>query len=75
MLLLSMIKLCSIFVKNIFRLKKKTNNQITKKIKLYDLAKTTESWKNSNLDINAKQYILRKVNNNWTSFHKALKSF
>ena len=58
-----------------FQAKKENKQPNYKKIKLYDLAKTTESWKNSNLDINAKQYILRKVNNNWTSFHKALKSF
>ena len=42
-----------------FQAKKENKQPNYKKIKLYDLAKTTESWKNSNLDINAKQYILR----------------
>ena len=39
-------------------------------IKLYDLVKQTEAWKISNLDTNAKQYVLRKVNDNWKSFYK-----
>ena len=32
------------------------------KIDLYKIVKETESWRQSNLDINAKQYVLRKVN-------------
>ena len=44
-------------------------------IKLYDSVKYTEAWKNSNLDINVKQYVLRKVNDNWKSFYKACKSY
>lgn len=44
-------------------------------IKLYDSVKYTEAWKKSNLDINVKQYVLRKVNDNWKSFYKACKSY
>lgn len=39
------------------------------------LAKESEAWKNSDLDINAKQYVIRKVNDNWKSFYKACKSY
>ena len=46
-----------------------------KKIKLYDLVKETEVWKNSDLDSNAKQYVIRKVNDNWFSFYKACKAY
>lgn len=45
------------------------------KINLYKLVKETASWKSSNLDINAKQYVLRKVKDNWKSFYKACKSY
>ena len=44
-------------------------------IKLYDLVKYTEAWETSNLDINVKQYVLRKVNDNWKSFYNACKSY
>lgn len=37
--------------------------------------KETDAWKSSNLDINAKQYVIRKVNDNWCSFYKACKSY
>lgn len=45
------------------------------KIDLYKLVKETDSWKTSDLDINAKQYVIRKVNDNWKSFYKACKSY
>lgn len=45
------------------------------KIKLYDLVKETDAWKSSSLDFNAKQYVIRKVNDNWTSFYKAIKAY
>lgn len=45
------------------------------KLNLYELVKETESWTSSNLDYNAKQYIIRKVNDNWRSFYRACKSY
>jgi len=42
---------------------------------LYRLVKETESWKSTDLDVNAKQYVIRKVNDNWKSFYKACKSY
>lgn len=58
-----------------FQAEKEGRKPDYKKIKLYDLVKDTEAWKSSNLDINAKQYVLRKVNDNWFSFYKAIKSY
>ncbi len=58
-----------------FQAQKENRKPDYKKIKLYDLVKETDSWKKSNLDINAKQYILRKVNDNWNSFYKACKVY
>lgn len=58
-----------------FQAKKDNRKPDYKKIKLYELVKETTTWKNSDLDINAKQYIIRKVNNNWTLFYKACKSY
>ena len=39
------------------------------------MVKESVSWKQSNLDYNAKQYVIRKVNDNWKSFYKACKSY
>jgi putative transposase len=36
---------------------------------------TGESWKTSTLDVNAKQYVLRTVNDNWSSFYRACKAY
>ena len=44
-----------------FQAKKDNRKPDYKKIKLYELVKETTTWKNSDLDINAKQYIIRKV--------------
>ena len=53
-----------------FQAQKENRKPNYKNIKLYDLIKETNSWNNSNLDINAKQYIIRKVNDNWNSFYQ-----
>ena len=58
-----------------FQAQKENRKPNYKNIKLYDLIKETNSWNNSNLDINAKQYIIRKVNDNWNSFYNACKSY
>lgn len=58
-----------------FQSEKENRKPDYKKIKLYDLVKETESWKMSDLDVNAKQYVLRKVNDNRSSFYRACKSY
>lgn len=58
-----------------FQAKKENRKPDYKKIKLYDLVKETEAWKSSSLDTNAKQYVLRKVSDNWSSFYKACKAY
>lgn len=58
-----------------FQAKKDGRKPDYTKIKLYELVKETESWKNSDLDINAKQYVIRKVNDNWSSFYKSFKAY
>lgn len=45
------------------------------KLDLYNLIKKTDVWINSDLDYNAKQYVIRKVNDNWKSFYKACRSY
>lgn len=45
------------------------------KLDLYNLIKETDTWINSDLDYNVKQYVIRKVNDNWKSFYKACKSY
>lgn len=45
------------------------------KIDLYKTLKEMDVWKNTTLDVNAKQYVIRKVNDNWKSFYKACKSY
>ena len=45
------------------------------KIDLYKLLKESDCWKTSDLDINAKQYVIRKVRDNWNSFYKACKTY
>ena len=55
---------------------KKENRKINySKLDLYKLVKETSTWKLSDLDINAKQYVIRKVNDNWKSFCKACKEY
>ena len=64
------------FLRQKYFANQKENRQLKySNINLYDLVKYTEAWKNSNLDINVKQYVLRKVNDNWKSFCKACKSY
>lgn len=58
-----------------FRSERENTKPDYKNIKLYDLVKETEPWKTSDLDINAKQYVLMKVNDNWSSFYKACGSY
>ena len=58
-----------------FEAKKQNRKPAYSNIDLYQLAKESESWKQSNLDYNAKQYVIRKVNDNWKSFYKACKSY
>lgn len=58
-----------------FAAKKENRQPKYSDIKLYDLVKNIEAWKISTLDINVKQYVLRKVNDNWKSFYKAYKSY
>ena len=63
------------FRQEYFGAKKENRKAEYSKIDSYRLVKESESWKNSTLDINAKQYVLRKVKDNWFSFYKACKSY
>ena len=43
--------------------------------KIYSLLKDSAVWKESSLDYNAKQYVLRKVQDNFKSFYSTLKAY
>ena len=58
-----------------FQAEKEHRKPDYKNIKLYDLVKETEVWKNSDLDSNAKQYVIRNVSDNWFSFYKTCKAY
>lgn len=42
---------------------------------IYKSLKESNAWKESTLDYNAKQYVFRKVQDNWKSFYAAVKSY
>ena len=44
------------------------------KIDIYKIIKSYDCWNDSTLDYNAKQYVLRKVNDNWKSFFQSNQS-
>lgn len=58
-----------------FQAKKENRKPEYSKIDLYALVKESDSWKNSDLDYNVKQQVIRKVDQNWKSFYKACKSY